>query len=102
MRPCRAHRNNTGSDWPPPTQLAGRTVGEARQIAGRSLGLQESCLYQRTVHVGPPVTKELPRLTDFADHVQIQVGRQYFVFVTIFLCGYLAARVADLTQPITL
>src|SRR5258708_5380147 len=102
MRPCRAHRSNRGSGWLPPAPPADRTGDEARQIAGRSLGLQESCLYQRTVHVGPAVAEKLPRLSHFADQSQIQSSCQYFVFVTRALCDYLAARVAEVTRSVKL
>src|SRR5260370_15084715 len=102
MRPCRSHRSNRGSGWLPRAPPADRTVGESRQIAGRSLGLEESCLYQRTVHVGSPVTEKLPGLAHFADHVQVQVGRQNFVFVAGCLRDNLAAWIAEVTRSIKL
>jgi len=49
---------------------------------------------------GPAVAEELPRLADFADEIEIQVGRQHFVFIARGLREDLAARIAKVARSV--
>src|ERR1051326_5218709 len=86
-----------------PARIAHRAADESPRTARRSLRwCDNSCLYQWTVHIRPPVAEELPRLPHFADHVQIQIRGQYFIFVARSLRHESPTRIAEVTLSVKL
>src|SRR5437773_12183309 len=57
---------------------------------------------ERFVLIGPPIPVKLPGLADFPDHVEVQIGREYFILIARGLRDNLPARIAEVTGPVKL
>src|ERR1700675_757633 len=57
---------------------------------------------QRAIGFRTTVAIELPDLSHFLDHVEIEAGDQHFVFIAAGLGEDLAARIAEVTLAIKL
>jgi hypothetical protein len=55
---------------------------------------------QRSVGFRTPVAIELPNLSYFLDHVEIEIGYQHFIFRAAGLCDDFAARIAEITLTV--
>ena len=68
-----------------------------------SLRLQLSRLRgDRAVAFRPAVAEELPHLTDFRDHVEIEIRDDHFVFIPAGLRDDLAAGIAEVALAVKL
>src|SRR5262249_23667654 len=52
------------------------------------------------VLIGPAIPEELPGLAHLRDHVQIEIGRQYFVFIARGLRDNLPARITKVAGAV--
>src|SRR6056297_477958 len=67
------------------------------------VSVNELRLRQRTIRFRPPITKELPCVANFANHVQVHVGDHDVGLRSLFACGdELPARITEITLPIEL
>src|SRR5437868_3880740 len=57
---------------------------------------------ERAVCVGPAVAEELPRVTYFANLIEIEICNDQRVFVTRRFCDKLSARIAKVTLTVKL
>src|ERR1700674_3559317 len=57
---------------------------------------------QGAIRFRTPVAIELPDLSYFLDHVEIEIGDQHFVFIAAGLGEDLAARIAEITLAVKL
>src|ERR1700675_1603069 len=57
---------------------------------------------QGAIRFRAPVAIELPDLSYFLDHVEIEIGDQHFVFIAAGLGEDLAARIAEVTLAVKL
>jgi hypothetical protein len=76
---------------------SGRGQVARGSVGGRRLsGLRG----QRAVGLGTAVAEKLPDFSYFLNHVEVEVGGEYFVLVTAGLGKNLAARVAEVALAI--
>src|SRR6056297_2966822 len=67
------------------------------------VSVNELRLRQRTIRFRSPITKELPRVANFANHVQVHVSDHDIRFSSLFTFGAeLPARITEITLPIEL
>src|SRR5882672_5414759 len=58
--------------------------------------------YKRSIAFRPAVSEELPDISHFGDHVEVEVGDHQFVFVAAGLGDDLAAGIAEVTLAVEL
>src|SRR5689334_6029271 len=97
MPRCRVHRNSRDSARLRPWLLARKGQDADR---GNVPQPKTSCLDQILVGVRAPIAEKLPRLADFLDLIEIQVGDQNFVFIARGAGDDLAARIAEVAGAI--
>ena len=63
-----------------------------------------TCLvrHQRAVGIGPAIAEKLPRVSHFANHVEIQIGNHQRVLIARRLGNKPPSRIAKITLPVKL
>src|ERR1700688_4417839 len=78
--------------------MVGSSVCSA-SVRGRSLS---SLRRERPIAFGAAIAEELPNFADFRNHVQVEIGHDYFIFVPTGLRDNFAARIAEVALAVEL